>query len=35
MKIVDQKGVGSRQDKGDVSGSIKKGEVRVRVTVSG
>ena len=32
MKFVDQKGVGTRQDEGDVSGSIKNGKVRVQVT---
>ena len=33
MKLVDQKGVGTRQDEGDVSGSIRKREVRVQVTI--
>jgi len=32
MKLVDRKGVGTRQDEGDVSGSIRKGKVRVQVT---
>ena len=32
MKLVNQKGVRTRQDEGDVSGSIKKGKVRVQVT---
>ena len=30
-KLVDQKGVGIRQDEANVSGSIKKGEVVVQV----
>jgi len=29
MKLVDRKGVGTRQDEGDVSGSIRKMKVRV------
>jgi len=32
VKLVDQKGVGTRQDEGDVSDSIKKGKVRAQVT---
>jgi len=32
MKLVDQKDVGTRQDEGNMSSSIKKGKVKVQVT---